>query len=200
MLSSQWVIAVLTYAFVSSITPGPNNTMLLTSGVHFGIRRTLPHLCGVSCGFALMTLVLGTGLHQVFVHWPLLLEVLRYLGVTYMVYLAYRIATSAPPGDDVEKRGRPMSFMGAAAFQWVNIKAVMMAITAITVYAGTDAMAWPLGVMVVLFSMVNFACCFMWVAFGASLRRLLQHPRVFRVFNAVMALGLLASLIPMLQA
>jgi threonine/homoserine/homoserine lactone efflux protein len=200
MLTLQWAMAVATYAFVSSITPGPNNTMLLASGVNFGVRRTLPHLFGISCGFGFMTLMLGTGLHQVFVHWPLLLEVLRYLGVTYMVYLAYRIATSAPPSQDAAQRGKPLSFLGAAAFQWVNIKAVFMAITAITVYASSDDNLWPLLALVGLFSVVNLGSCFMWVVFGASMRRWLQEPKVLRVFNAIMALALLASLVPMLQA
>ena len=193
-------MAVVTYAFVSSITPGPNNTMLLASGVNFGVRRTLPHLFGISSGFAFMTLILGTGLHQVFVHWPLLLEVLRYLGVAYMVYLAYRLATSAPPSQDVANQGRPLSFLGAAAFQWVNIKAVFMSITAITVYAGADDNLLPLLALVVLFSLVNLVACSMWVVFGASMRRWLQKPKVLRIFNAIMALGLLASLVPILQA
>ena len=193
-------MAVVTYAFVSSITPGPNNTMLLASGVNFGVRRTLPHLFGISSGFAFMTLILGTGLHQVFVHWPLLLEVLRYLGVAYMVYLAYRLATSAPPSQDVANQGRPLSFLGAAAFQWVNIKAVFMSITAITVYAGADDNLLPLLALVVLFSLVNLVACSMWVVFGASMRRWLQKPKVLRIFNAIMALALLASLVPILQA
>ena len=200
MLTLQWAMAVVTYAFVSSITPGPNNTMLLASGVNFGVRRTLPHLFGISSGFAFMTLILGTGLHQVFVHWPLLLEVLRYLGVAYMVYLAYRLATSAPPSQDVANQGRPLSFLGAAAFQWVNIKAVFMSITAITVYAGADDNLLPLLALVVLFSLVNLGACSMWVVFGASMRRWLQKPKVLRIFNAIMALALLASLVPILQA
>ena len=200
MLTLQWAMAVVTYAFVSSITPGPNNTMLLASGVNFGVRRTLPHLFGISSGFAFMTLILGTGLHQVFVHWPLLLEVLRYLGVAYMVYLAYRLATSAPPSQDVANQGRPLSFLGAAAFQWVNIKAVFMSITAITVYAGADDNLLPLLALVVLFSLVNLVACSMWVVFGASMRRWLQKPKVLRIFNAIMALALLASLVPILQA
>lgn len=200
MLTLQWAMAVVTYAFVSSITPGPNNTMLLASGVNFGVRRTLPHLFGISSGFAFMTLILGTGLHQVFVHWPLLLEVLRYLGVAYMVYLAYRLATSAPPSHDVANQGRPLSFLGAAAFQWVNIKAVFMSITAITVYAGADDNLLPLLALVVLFSLVNLVACSMWVVFGASMRRWLQKPKVLRIFNAIMALALLASLVPILQA
>lgn len=200
MLTLQWAMAVATYAFVSSITPGPNNTMLLASGVNFGIRRTLPHLFGISSGFAFMTLILGTGLHQVFMHWPELLDVLRYVGVAYMVYLAYRIATSVPPSHDVAPQGRPLGFWAAAAFQWVNIKAVFMAITAITVYASGDDRLLPLLALVVLFSLVNLGACFLWVVFGASLRRWLQRPKVLRVFNGLMALGLLASLIPMLQA
>ena len=199
MLTFQWAMAVATYAFVSSITPGPNNTMLLASGVNFGVRRTLPHLFGISCGFGFMTLILGTGLHQVFVHWPLLLEVLRYLGVAYMVYLAYRIATSAPPSQDVANQGRPLSFLGAAAFQWVNIKAVFMAITAITVYAGGEDNLRPLLALVGLFSLVNLGSCFMWVVFGAGMRLWLQEPKLLRIFNTLMALALLASLVPMLR-
>lgn len=200
MLTSQWIFAVTAFAFVSSITPGPNNTMLLASGVNFGVRRTMPHLMGVSGGFAVMTLVLGLGLHQVFVVWPVLLEVLRYVGSAYMVYLAYRIATSAPPSQHTSQPRQPLSFFGAAAFQWVNIKAVLMAITAISVFAGTDDNLLPLLLLVGMFTVINIGSCFVWVAFGAVMRRWLQNPRVLRLFNWVMALALLASLMPLLQA
>lgn len=201
-MTLQLIFAVMTYAFVTSITPGPNNTMLLASGVNFGVRQTLPHLLGVSLGMTLLIMVTGMGLSQVFVRWPMLLEVLKWVGVAYMVYLAWRIWQSSPPqtGEAVQtKRSKPLGFWAAVAFQWVNVKAVIMAITVVTLYAGAhpswQAVAW----IAALFTLVNLPCCGSWVLFGAAVRRWLQNPAILRVFNAVMAIGLLLSLYPIIQ-
>ncbi len=133
MFTAELLVAFVLFAFVSSITPGPNNTMLLSSGVNFGFNRTVPHMLGISCGFAVMVLAVGLGLGAVFKAYPLLYTVLRYAGAAYLLYLAYKIATSGPVRDTGGQEGRPMSFLAAAAFQWVNPKAWVMAIGAIVV-------------------------------------------------------------------
>ena len=135
MTAETWLAFAL-FAFVSSITPGPNNTMLLASGVNFGFARSLPHMAGVTLGFCLMILLMGLGLGSVFARFPVLYTVLRYVGGTYMLYLAWKIFRSQPasPADNHAAAAKPMGFTAAAAFQWVNPKAWVMALGSITTY------------------------------------------------------------------
>ncbi|RMU51303.1 Amino acid transporter LysE [Pseudomonas savastanoi pv. glycinea] len=123
VLSFDLLLAFTLFAFVTSITPGPNNMMLLASGVNFGFSRTLPHMLGISIGFFVLVLTVGFGLGSVFKAWPLLYTILRYVGAAYLLYLAWKIATSGPASDNVDSQGKPLSFMSAALFQWVNPKA-----------------------------------------------------------------------------
>lgn len=142
--------ALILFCFVSGVTPGPNNVMLMSSGVNFGFRRTLPHLLGVVLGFALMVALIGLGLDAIFAHVPQLLPIMRWAGAAYMLWLAWRIANSGPVRDG-DARGRPLGFFGAAAFQWINPKAWAIAISALTAYAVSDDMRsrsprspWPI--------------------------------------------------------
>lgn len=192
--------AFILFAFVSSITPGPNNTMLLASGVNFGFRRSIPHALGVSIGFMLMVLAVGLGLGAVFKAVPMAYTVLRYAGAAYLLYLAYRIATSGPMRADGSDRERqPMSFLGAAAFQWVNPKAWVMAIGAITTYTPADGYIANVFVVALVFAIVNLPSVCVWVGCGTALRRVLQERRWLLVFNGLMAALLVASLYPLLQ-
>ncbi|MGE7991533.1 LysE family translocator [Pseudomonas sp. NPDC089554] len=196
--SYDLLTAFVLYAFVSSITPGPNNTMLLASGVNFGVRRSIPHALGISIGFMVMVLAVGFGLGELFKAWPPLYTVLRYVGATYLLYLAWKIATSGPMSGDTDGSRKPLSFLGAAAFQWVNPKAWVMAIGAITTY--TPAQGYVVNVIVIaaLFALVNLPSVGIWVMFGSALRRVLQKPRWLMLFNVVMALLLVISLYPLL--
>ena len=182
------------FAFVSSITPGPNNLMLLASGANFGFRRTLPHMLGVALGFVFMVVVVGLGLASAFDRYPAAHTVLELASVAYLLYLAWRIANAAPPGD-ADATGRPFSFLQAAAFQWVNPKAWAMALTAVTVYTASRD---PLGILVVgaVFGAVNLPSVGSWVLLGQSMRRVLTNPGRLRAFNVTMALLLVASLYP----
>ena len=190
--------ALILFAFVASATPGPNNIMLMTSGLNFGFRRTLPHFWGVDLGFALMTLLVGLGLAQVFVRAPMLLTVLKWVGAAYLVYLAVKIARSGPI-----KRGqagaRPLTFLQAAAFQWVNPKAWIMAVTACATY--TDPGRYTFGVLVIttVFGLVTLPAIAAWVGFGAALQSWLSHPRNLSIFNYTMAALLIASLYPVFR-
>lgn len=190
--------AFVLFAFVSSITPGPNNTMLLASGVNFGVRRTIPHALGVSVGFMVMVLAVGFGLGEVFKAVPPLYTVLRYAGAAYLLYLAWKIATSGPLSADAPGTRKPLGFWGAAAFQWVNPKAWIMAIGAITTY--TPAQGYVMNVIVIaaVFALVNLPSVGVWVMFGSALRNLLREPRWLMVFNLVMAALLVISLYPLL--
>ncbi|MEA5673372.1 LysE family translocator [Pseudomonas sp. MH2] len=196
--SYDLLTAFILFAFVSSITPGPNNTMLLASGVNFGVRRSIPHAMGISIGFMLMVLGVGFGLGELFKAWPPLYSILRYVGAAYLLYLAWKIATSGPISGDAAGTRKPLSFWGAAAFQWVNPKAWVMAVGAITTY--TPAQGYVLNVVVIaaLFALVNLPSVGIWVMFGSALRNLLQNPRWLMLFNVLMALLLVISLYPLL--
>ena len=187
--------ALLIFCFVSSITPGPNNLMLMTSGVNFGVRRTLPHMFGIALGFTLMVVLVGLGLAGIFARVPALLVAMKWVGAAYMVYLAVKLATAAPlkQGGSV---GDPMTFLQAAAFQWVNPKAWIMALTGVATY--TDPVDYTRTVLIValVFGIVNLPCIACWALFGTALRHALQRPWVLRAFNWTMGALLVASLYP----
>ena len=195
-MTYQILSALILYALVSSITPGPNNLMLMASGANFGLLRTLPHMLGVALGFTFMVALLGLGLAQVFALWPPLHLVLKVASAGFMLWLAWKIGHAAPPSEATAE-ARPLTFLQAAAFQWVNPKAWAMATTAIAAYAPSQT---PLGgVMVALvFGAVNLPSITAWVVLGRQIRRLLTSQRRLTVFNWTMAGLLVASLWPIL--
>jgi len=137
-MSTELLLAFIAFAFVTSVTPGPNNMMLLASGVNFGVRRSIPHMFGISLGFMLLVAAVGLGLGQVFQRLPVLHDALRYVGAAYLLYLAWKIAQSGAPQSRENAEAKPFTFLQAAAFQWVNPKAWIMAIGAITTYTPQD--------------------------------------------------------------
>ena len=189
--------ALVSFAFASSITPGPNNIMLLSSGVTFGFYRTIPHMLGVSLGHAAMLVCIGLGLGQVFEAYPVTNTILKVLGAAYMLYLAWKIARSGP-AKAKEGSARPFTFLQAAAFQWVNPKAVIMAVTAVSVYTTPENATLQVLVIGLVFCLVNLPSVSVWAYFGVALRRFLQDERKVRIFNIAMAVLLVLSLIPML--
>ncbi len=198
LTSLNLLSAFVLFAFVSSITPGPNNTMLLASGVNFGVRRSVPHALGVSIGFMVMVLAVGLGLGEVFKVYPAVYSVLRYAGAAYLLYLAWKIATSGPMSANSPESRKPLSFLGAAAFQWVNPKAWVMAVGAITTYTPAQGYLVNVVVIALVFCLVNLPAVCVWVMFGSALRRFLQDPRWLRLFNLLMAALLVLSLYPLL--
>lgn len=191
------LIAFAAYAFVTSITPGPNNTMLLVSGANFGFRPTFPHIVGVNLGFSAMVLAVGLGIGGVFVAFPLLHAVLRYGGALYLLYLAWQIARSGGISGE-GGRGKPMTFPQAAAFQWINPKAWIMAIGAVATYTPRNGYFFNILIVTLIFTLVNGPCVAAWAGFGTLLKGLLARPALLRVFNVAMALLLVASLYPIL--
>jgi len=188
--------ALVAFALVTVITPGPNNLMLMASGANFGFRRTVPHMMGIGLGFPSMVFLVGIGVMQLFDRWPASYTILKVLSVAYLLYLAWKIANAAPP-KDATAEGRPLTFLQAAAFQWVNPKAWSMALSAITLYAASRDLAavlWVAGVYVAA-SVVSTTS---WTVLGQQLRRLLATPARLRVFNWTMAVLLVATLIPVL--
>jgi threonine/homoserine/homoserine lactone efflux protein len=195
-MSHSLLIAFVIFATVMFFTPGPNNVMLLSSGLTYGFRRTVPHLAGIVIGFAFMIGAVGLGMGTIFISYPVLQTVLKYAGAAYLIYLAVAIATSGPvkPGQD-NRRG-PMTFWGAVMFQWINIKGWVMVIGTITAYAGIASFPWNITIQVMLSLLLGVVACSTWALFGTALRPLLTSERAVRVFNIVMAVLLLASLYP----
>ncbi|MGI4857063.1 MAG: LysE family translocator [Janthinobacterium lividum] len=190
--------AGILFATVMSITPGPNNMMLLASGVNFGFRRTVPHLLGISSGVALLTLSVGFGLGEAFRRFPRLYMVLEVASIVYLLYLAWKIGTS----DSVQtKKGerRPMRFHEALAFQWVNPKAWMMVLTAVTTIRLSADFGINALLMAAVFYLIGLPCICLWAGFGTAMRRLLSRPLWLRTFNIAMAATLLATVYPMVR-
>lgn len=189
-------IAFVVFAAVMFFTPGPNNIMLLSSGLTYGLRRTLPHVAGVAIGFAFMVAAMGLGFGAVFIAWPVLRAVLKYAGIAYLIYLAAAIAMSGPMTSGQDNQRGPLTFWGAAVFQWVNAKGWVIAIGTITAYSAIASFPWNILMQTVLSLLMGTLSSVTWALFGSSLRPLLTSPRAVRAFNIAMAMLLLASLYP----
>lgn len=187
---------IILFAIVSCVTPGPNNTMIMTSGLNYGVRRSLPHFLGIWMGFPVMVVAVGLGLAGLFEQFPALHTVLKIAGAAYLTWLAWKIA-SAPVNQFRETTGKPFSFIQAAAFQWVNPKAWTLAIGATVTYT---VIGMNYGIQVVsialIFMLFGGPCIMLWLWFGSSLKHVLQEARSVRIFNVCMALLLMASLLP----
>ncbi|KAB0537725.1 LysE family translocator [Pseudochrobactrum algeriensis] len=199
LLSYDVFMALVVFAFVTSITPGPNNLMLLASGVNFGFRRTIPHMLGIGIGFLSLLLGVGYGLGAVLETAPALYVGLKFAGGAYMLYLAYKIATSTSVGRVDDESAQPMSFMQAWLFQWVNPKAWVMAVTAMASYTVHDAYSLSVLLIGVVFAVINVPSVSSWAAFGSLLRQWLEDPVRLKWFNLTMAALLVVSLWPMLK-
>ncbi|UCI09947.1 LysE family translocator [Mesorhizobium sp. B1-1-8] len=198
-MSLDAFLALLVYAFVTSITPGPNNLMLLTSGVNFGIVRTIPHMLGISIAFFVLLLSVGLGLGAVLTAFPALHTTLKIAGVAYLLYLAWKIAMSRSLSGKGEARAKPMRFIDAAAFQWVNPKAWMMAVYAMAVYTNADHPFISVMLISAAFAIVNLPSVSVWAGFGTAMRGFLSDPVRLKWFNIAMGVLLAATLWPMLR-
>ncbi len=196
-MTQDLLIALLGFAFVTSVTPGPNNMLLLASGVNFGLRRTVPHMLGISVGHSVMVFLVGLGLAGVFTAWPPALLVLKLASVLYMLWLAWKIANAAAPGAGRVKP-QPMTFLQAAAFQWVNPKAWAMALGAVAAYVTQPSVA-AYALVAGIFACVNLPSVTVWAAAGQALRRWLDAPARLRAFNWTMAGLLVLSLWPVVM-
>ena len=195
-MTLELIIAFAGYCLVSSITPGPNNLMLMASGANFGFLKTIPHMLGVSLGFVLMVFLVGIGLAQIFDIYPIAHAFLKVGSVGYLLYLAWKIANAAPI-DAKGSSGTPMTFLQAAAFQWVNPKAWTMAVTAVTVYS-PDTNLPTIVAVAAIFGVVNLPSVSLWTLMGQQMARILTNPTRLRLFNWTMAALLIASLYPVL--
>jgi threonine/homoserine/homoserine lactone efflux protein len=198
-MNSETLTALITFAFVSSITPGPNNIMLMSSGTNYGFKKSIPHMLGVSIGFAMMATLVGAGLMKLFAIYPIAQNILKFVSISYLVYLSYKIAVSVPvPYARSANQAKALTFLQAALFQWVNPKAWTMALTAITLYAPSNTMKDVLRVAIV-FAIVNLPSVSTWVLLGKQFRKVLSSHKKLRIFNFIMATLLLSSLYFVIQ-
>lgn len=190
--------ALALFALVTSITPGPNNLMLLASGVNFGFRRTIPHMLGIGAGFLALLLAVGLGLGALVERVPLAYQALKFAGGAYLLYLAWRIALSRSLREE-KAPARPLSFLQAALFQWINPKAWVMALAAMATY--TEPQHHRASVLVVgaIFTIVNVPSVAVWAGSGTAMRAWLADRARLRRFNLVMGALLVLSLWPMLR-
>ena len=190
-------LALAAFATVTAFTPGPNNIMVTASGVNFGFTRTLPHILGITLGFVVLLLGCAAGLGAIFAAYPPLQIVLKVAGALYMLWLAWKVATSAPSSAEPDEVARPLSFWQAALFQWVNPKAVVIALSAIAIYVRPANWRVDLAVLLVVFGVTTILAVATWTGFGVALRRVLNDPKRARIFNIVMAVLLVVSIVPM---
>lgn len=200
-MTTASLLALCLFGFVASITPGPNNLMLLASGMNFGFRATIPHLAGICLGFFLMMVAIGAGFGAVVTQVPLVYTAIKWLGTAYLLYLAWRIARTPVGGETADngRPGKPLGLVGAAMFQWVNPKAWVMTVSAFATYVpAAPGISTVLGVSSLVF-LITLPCISVWTLFGARLRHWLGEPGRARIFNRSMAALLVASLLPMLR-
>lgn len=190
-------LALLAFAAATAFTPGPNNIMVTASGVNFGFTRTLPHIFGITLGFVVLLVGCAAGLGAVFAAYPPLQIVLKIAGAAYMLWLAWKIATAKPATDKDGTISRPISFWQAVLFQWVNPKAVVIALSAIAIYVRPERWFSDLALLLMVFAIATILAVAAWTGFGVALRRLLTDPTYARIFNLVMAALLVVSIVPM---
>ncbi|MDE2445821.1 MAG: LysE family translocator [Alphaproteobacteria bacterium] len=191
-------IALVVFAAIAAFTPGPNNTMLMASGINFGFRSTLPLIFGVMIGFPFMIACIGLGLGKVFEFYPIIYTVMKYVGAAYMLWLAWKIATARPSGENGAAVGEPITFFQACALQWVNPKGWVMAVTSLSAYTVAASYYSCVAIVVAVAAVMGIGSATTWAMFGVGLKHILHDPRYFRLINLVLGLSLAASLIPML--
>lgn len=191
----EYYIAVLTFTFAAGITPGPNTIMLLVSGLNHGISKSLPHYFGICIGFPLMVTAIGFGLGMLFIQYPLLHHILKVMGISYLLYLAWKIANAGNPHAKKDIKA-PFTFLQAAIFQWVNPKAWIIAIGAIASFTTQAHIRHDIAFIVASYLLMGFITMGAWLYLGASLHRVLNNEKRVKYFNIVMAILLVASIIP----
>lgn len=198
-MTRDTLVALTSFAFVMSFTPGPNNIMLTASGVNFGFVRSIPHILGVKFGFVALLAACGLGLGLLFSAYPAAQTALKIAGAVYMLWLAWKVA-NAGGASASGPAPRPITFLQAAAFQWVNPKGVIAALGAVALFVRPETAAADLLLLLFVFGLLTILATSTWAAFGAALSKALRNPRHARIFNIAMALLLVASIVPMLRA
>ena len=190
--------AVLLFSFTTAVTPGPNIIMITSSGLNYGIRKSMPHYLGVCIGLPVMVAAVGLGFDLVFHEFPFLHEIIKVMGIFYFFYLAYHVAIAS--GTSIhENKNKPLTFMQAAVFQWINPKAWIMATEAIAAYTTQDSdMLIQVYYVTLAFFLMMFPCTAVWLFFGVNLKKILKNEIQQRLFNLCMAVLLILSVTPVI--
>lgn len=192
-------LAILLFAASTTITPGPNNIMIMTSGLNHGVKSSIPHLLGICLGFPVMVIMVGLGFSVFFEMYPIFHEIIKVLGVIYLLYLAWVIASSSPASLE-SNNAKPFSFLQAAFFQWVNPKAWVMATGAVSAYTSLSSdLFMQVAYIGLAFFIVAFPCVGIWLFFGVGLKKILRSPNYQRIFNLFMAALLISSVLPVIN-
>jgi threonine/homoserine/homoserine lactone efflux protein len=194
----EFYLSIFIFAISSTVTPGPNNIMIMTSGLNYGVKKSIPHLLGICFGFPVMVIVIGFGFSIVFERYPLFNEIIKVLGIVYLLYLAWLIASSSPVSLEGRK-SKPLSFTQAALFQWVNPKAWVVATGAVSAYTSVSSDIFTQVIFIALaFLIVAIPSLGTWLIFGVGIKKYLKSPKHQKVFNLSMALLLIVSVLPVL--
>ena len=193
----ETLLPIVLFTFSTSITPGPNNLMIMSSGLNYGVNRSLPHLLGICLGFPAMIVAIGLGLGALFSQFPLLHEIIRWVGIAYLLYLAWAIARTREIGS--AGSNKPFTFLQAVAFQWVNPKGWIMAVGALAAFTSAGSDMWvDVARIALTFIAIGGPCIIVWMLFGVGLKQVLNNPAHLRRFNIAMGLLLAASVVPMI--
>jgi len=187
------IVAFLLFAVVAAVTPGPSNIMLTAVGANVGIVKGLPCLFGVGVGMGVMMFLVSFGLGSLVLAHPIVLKILNWCGAGFLLWMAWKIATSGRVESTAEQK--PVGFVGGAAFQWVNPKSWLVAVSASGTFLHAGVSPVPQSALIgALFLAAALPCCFLWLAFGATIQRFLTTARRLRVFNIAMAVLLALSI------
>ena len=197
----EWYLSVLFFAISTTVTPGPNNIMLMSSGVNWGIKNSLPHLFGIAIGFPVMVAAVGLGFSSIFTLIPQLHFIIQCVGIVYLLYLSWLVAVSNNSSLNIATSATRISFKKAALFQWVNPKAWVMAMGAIATYTTSDSsFTFQVAYIVFIFFLIALPCLSLWLFFGYVLSKYLKNIHALKLFNCLMASLLVISLISSIQA
>lgn len=193
-MTAELLTALAVFSFVSAVTPGPNNFMVLAAAANHGLRGAAPVVAGVCCGFVFMMTLIGLGLIRLFTAFPVTYTVLKTASIAYLLYLSWKIATAVLPGGG--GGGRPVGFLQAVLFQWVNPKAWVMALTAMSAYRQPSDSIASVFVVALVFGAITVPSVAVWALLGTQVRRFLTDARRMRIFNVSVAVLLVGSLYP----
>ncbi len=192
------LISISTFTLSTVLSPGPNNIMLLSSGLTFGYKKTIPHILGVMLGFPLMVIIVGLGMGVIFEQYPIALKILKIVGILYLFWMAYKIATNSSTYSNDNSNSQPFTFIQSAGFQWVNPKAWIMAITSVSVFV-IDGNSSFIQVFVIAFiyMLSGVISTNTWALGGVFLKSIIKNEKSIKIFNIIMAVLLVASVLPL---
>lgn len=195
-MSINVLLPLMLFCFTTSITPGPNNIMIMSSGLRFGVVKSIPHYLGICLGFNIMVFLVGLGLGKVFDIIPVLHAMLKYIGASYMLYLSYKIIKSNGGFGEKDTKSIPLRFFEAVLFQWVNPKAWIMAIGVFSTYSLQNGnMFYQSAIIAFIFFIIGIPCIGFWLISGVFIRKYLSHPKAYKYFNYITGTLLALSVI-----